>query len=166
MHCPFCGFHDTVVKDSRPAEDGASIRRRRECPNCHGRFTTYERVQNRELKVVKRDGTRELFDRDKLHKSLSIALRKRAIGDERIDAMINEIVQRAEKSGETEIRTHQLGELVMQVLANTDPVGYIRYASVYRDFAKPEDFTHFVEHELGELTGKLKRRKGVARDGE
>mgnify|MGYP002655418228 CR=1 FL=1 len=159
MHCPFCGFHDTVVKDSRPAEDGASIRRRRECPSCHGRFTTYERVQNRELKVIKRDGTRELLDRDKLHKSLSIALRKRAVSDDRIDAMISDIVSRVEKSGETEIRSNQLGEIVMQVLAITDPVGYIRYSSVYRDFSKAEDFTHFVQHELGQLTGKLKGRK-------
>jgi transcriptional repressor NrdR len=160
LHCPFCGFHDTVVKDSRPAEDGASIRRRRECPNCHGRFTTYERVQSRELKVVKRDGTRELFDRDKLHKSLSIALRKRAVSDERIDALISDIATRIEKSGESEIKSNQLGELVMEMLAATDPVGYIRYASVYRDFSRAEDFTRFVEHELGALTGKMKKPKG------
>lgn len=158
MHCPFCGYEDTQVKDSRPAEDGHSIRRRRQCPSCGGRFTTYERVQIRELKVMKRDGTREHFDRDKLHRSVSIALRKRDVPEERVEQLVSDIVRQLEKSGESEISTSVLGEHVMKALADTDPVAYVRYASVYRDFDKAEDFGRFVDEELGALKGRLSRR--------
>lgn len=151
MHCPFCSCEDTIVKDSRSAEDGASIRRRRQCPDCGGRFTTFERVQMRELKVIKRDGTKEHFMPDKLHRSISIALRKREISDEQIDQMINVIVKELERTGENEFPTAQLGEVVMRTLAQTDPVGYVRYASVYREFEKAEDFGKFVETELGSM---------------
>ncbi len=154
LHCPFCHCEDTIVKDSRPAEDGLSIRRRRQCPKCNGRFTTFERIQMRELKVIKRDGTKQHFNRDKLHRSISIALRKRNVSDERIDQLINTIVTELEKTGETEFASHQVGEFVMHALAKTDPVGYVRYASVYRDFEKPEDFSKFVEEELGSISHK------------
>ena len=154
MHCPFCSCEDTIVKDSRPAEDGASIRRRRLCPDCGGRFTTFERVQMRELKVIKRDGTKEHFMHEKLHRSISIALRKREISDEQIDQMINTIVKELERTGESEFATAQLGEVVMRTLAQTDPVGYVRYASVYREFEKAEDFSKFVEDELGSMKKK------------
>lgn len=154
MHCPFCSCEDTIVKDSRPAEDGASIRRRRLCPDCGGRFTTFERVQMRELKVIKRDGTKEHFMHEKLHRSISIALRKREISDEQIDQMINTIVKELERTGENEFATAQLGEVVMRTLAQTDPVGYVRYASVYREFEKAEDFSKFVENELGSMKKK------------
>ena len=154
MHCPFCSCEDTIVKDSRPAEDGASIRRRRLCPDCGGRFTTFERVQMRELKVIKRDGTKEHCMHEKLHRSISIALRKREISDEQIDQMINTIVKELERTGENEFATAQLGEVVMRTLAQTDPVGYVRYASVYREFEKAEDFSKFVEDELGSMKKK------------
>jgi transcriptional repressor NrdR len=154
VHCPFCSCEDTIVKDSRPAEDGFSIRRRRQCPECSGRFTTFERVQMRELKVIKRDSTKEHFDPDKLHRSISIALRKRDISDEKIDGLISGIVKELERTGENEFATSQLGEYVMRALAQTDPVGYVRYASVYRDFEKPEDFSRFVENELGAMRAK------------
>lgn len=148
MHCPFCKCTDTIVKDSRPTEDGAAIRRRRLCPECGGRFTTFERVQMRELKVVKRDGTKEVFSYDKLHKSLSIALRKREISDEQIDKLISSIASELEKTGESEFSSTVVGEYVMKALAKTDPVGYVRYASVYRDFSTPEDFSRFIDNEL------------------
>lgn len=155
MRCPFCGFADTQVKDSRPAEDGASIRRRRQCPACGGRFTTHERVQLRELRVVKRDGVRELFDRDKLHRSVSIALRKRDVADERIDHLISGIVRRLETSGESDIPTKTVGQFVLDALGETDPVAFVRYASVYRDFQEAEDFNRFVEDELGALKDRM-----------
>jgi transcriptional repressor NrdR len=155
MRCPFCGFADTQVKDSRPAEDGASIRRRRQCPACGGRFTTYERVQLRELKVVKRDGVREPFDRDKLQRSVSIALRKRDVPDERIDHLVSGIVRRLETSGETEISTRTVGQFVLDALGETDPVAFVRYASVYRDFREAEDFNRFVDEELGALKDRM-----------
>ena len=155
MRCPFCGFADSQVKDSRPAEDGASIRRRRQCPACGGRFTTYERVQLRELKVVKRDGVREPFDRDKLQRSVSIALRKRDVPDERIDHLVSGIIRRLETSGETEIPTKTVGQFVLDALGETDPVAFVRYASVYRDFREAEDFNRFVDEELGALKDRL-----------
>lgn len=154
MHCPFCNCQDTIVKDSRPAEDGFSIRRRRQCPECNGRFTTFERVQMRELKVIKRDGTKEHFSPDKLHRSISIALRKREVSDEKIDQLINTITKELERTGESEFETSTLGEFVMRALAQTDPVGYVRYASVYREFEKAEDFSKFVETELGSMKKK------------
>jgi transcriptional repressor NrdR len=155
MRCPFCGFADTQVKDSRPAEDGASIRRRRQCPACGGRFTTYERVQLRDLKVVKRDGQREPFDRDKLQRSVSIALRKRDVADERIDHLVSGIIRRLETSGESDIPSKAVGQYVLDALSETDPVAFVRYASVYRDFQKAEDFKRFVEDELGALKDKI-----------
>jgi transcriptional repressor NrdR len=155
MRCPFCGFADTQVKDSRPAEDGASIRRRRQCPACGGRFTTYERVQLRELKVIKRDGVREPFDRDKLHRSISIALRKREVADERIDHLVSGIVRRLESTGESELSTKAVGQFVLDALGETDPVAFVRYASVYRDFREAEDFNRFVDEELGALKERM-----------
>lgn len=154
MHCPFCSCQDTIVKDSRPADDGFTIRRRRQCPQCGGRFTTFERIQMRELRVVKRDGTRELFNHDKLHRSLSIALRKRDIGDDKLDQLITSIVRELEQLGESEFSSQKVGELVMRRLAVTDPVGYVRYASVYREFEKPEDFSKFVEEEMVAIQNK------------
>jgi transcriptional repressor NrdR len=155
MRCPFCGFADTQVKDSRPAEDGASIRRRRQCPACGGRFTTYERVQLRELKVIKRDGVREPFDRDKLYRSISIALRKREVADERIDHLVSGIVRRLESTGESELSTKAVGQFVLDALGETDPVAFVRYASVYRDFREAEDFNRFVDEELGALKERM-----------
>ena len=145
MRCPFCGFDDTQVKDSRPSEDNAAIRRRRFCPNCDARFTTFERVQLRELLVIKNDGTRKPFDRDKLARSLRIALRKRPVDEEKLDQVINALVRQMETTGDGEITTREIGELVMETLRRLDHVAYVRYASVYRDFRSPADFNEFVE---------------------
>jgi transcriptional repressor NrdR len=144
MRCPFCGFEDTQVKDSRPTDDRASIRRRRLCPNCAARFTTFERVQLRELTVVKKDGERQPFDRDKLARSLFIALRKRPVESERIERVINSIVRQLESSGESEIPSEQVGGLVMEALAQLDQVAYVRFASVYRNFREAKDFGEFI----------------------
>lgn len=145
MRCPFCGHDDTQVKDSRPSDDNASIRRRRFCPVCDGRFTTFERVQLRELLVLKNDGSRKPFDRDKLAHSLRIALRKRPVDEDRLEKTINDLVRRMELLGENEISTKTIGEMVMETLRGLDHVGYVRYASVYRDFRSPGDFGTFVE---------------------
>ena len=145
MRCPFCGFDDTQVKDSRPSEDNAAIRRRRFCPNCDARFTTFERVQLRELLVIKNDGTRKPFDRDKLVRSMRIALRKRPVDEEKLDQVINALVRQMETTGDGEITTREIGELVMETLRRLDHVAYVRYASVYRDFRSPADFNEFVE---------------------
>ncbi len=144
MRCPFCGHEDTQVKDSRPAEDSATIRRRRMCPNCGARFTTFERVQLRELTVMKSTGQREPFDRDKLARSMQIALRKRPVEPERVERALNGIVRRLESMGETEIPTKVIGEMVMDALANLDQVAYVRFASVYRNFREAKDFEDFV----------------------
>jgi len=144
MRCPFCGHEDTQVKDSRPAEEGAAIRRRRSCPNCAQRFTTVERVQLRELFVVKSDGRRVPFDREKLGRSISIALRKRPVGDDRIERVVSSIVRQLEASGETDIPSPQIGELVMDTLKEVDEVAYVRFASVYRDFREAKDFGVFL----------------------
>lgn len=144
MRCPFCGHEDTQVKDSRPAEDSATIRRRRMCPNCGARFTTFERVQLRELTVMKSTGQREPFDRDKLARSMQIALRKRPVEPERVERAVNGIVRRLESMGETEIPTKVIGEMVMDALANLDQVAYVRFASVYRNFREAKDFEDFV----------------------
>ena len=144
MRCPFCGNDDTQVKDSRPTEDSSAIRRRRSCPACGARFTTFERIQLRELTVVKRSGTREPFDRDKLLRSLQISLRKRPVESERIDRVVNSMVRQLESSGETEIQSKTIGEMVMKHLELLDKVAYVRYASVYRDFTEPGDFNEFV----------------------
>ena len=145
MRCPFCSHEDTQVKDSRPSEDGSSIRRRRFCPACNSRFTTFERVQLRELTVVKTNGERKLFDRDKIARSMGIALRKRPVEADAVEMAINRIVQKLESEGESDIPTRRIGELVMEELKKVDAVAYIRYASVYRDFGNAEDFESFVE---------------------
>ncbi|MEA1013186.1 transcriptional regulator NrdR [Sphingosinicella sp. LY1275] len=140
MRCPFCAHEDSQVKDSRPTEDGASIRRRRQCEDCGARFTTFERVQLRELTVVKSENRREPFDRSKLERSLSIALRKRPVAAERIERLLSSIQRQLETSGESEIASHRIGEMVMEGLKALDTVAYIRFASVYKDFREPKDF--------------------------
>ena len=149
MRCPFCGNEDTQVKDSRPTEDNSAIRRRRQCPNCGARFTTFERVQLRELTVVKSTGKREPFDRDKLLRSMSLALQKRPVDPERVERVVNGIVRRLESSGESDIPTKLIGELVMDALASLDQVAYVRFASVYRNFREARDFEEFIG-KLGE----------------
>ncbi len=145
MRCPFCGNVDTQVKDSRPAEDHAAIRRRRFCPACGGRFTTYERVQLRDLTVLKSNGRREDFDRDKLERSVRIALQKRPIEPERMDQMISGLVRRLESMGETDISSKTIGEIVMEALQRIDTVAYVRFASVYKNFQAADDFEDFIE---------------------
>lgn len=144
MRCPFCGNVDTQVKDSRPAEDHASIRRRRFCAACGGRFTTYERVQLREMTVVKANGRREEFDRAKLDRSIRIAMQKRPVEPERIDQMVSGIVRRLENLGEAEVSSRQVGEIVMESLASIDTVAYVRFASVYMNFQAVGDFDRFM----------------------
>ena len=145
MRCPFCIHDDTQVKDSRPTEENATIRRRRYCPSCGSRFTTFERVQLRELTVVKKDGEKAPFDREKLTRSLLISLRKRPIESDRIERIIHGLQRRLESLGESEIPTKIIGEMVMEVLAELDPVAYVRFASVYRNFREAKDFEDFVE---------------------
>lgn len=147
MRCPFCGNEESQVKDSRPSEDGAAIRRRRLCPQCGGRFTTFERVQLRELVIVKRSGRRTPFDRDKLMRSVSVALRKRPVDPDRVEQMVSRIVRQLESMGETELPSAKVGELVMGELKELDHVAYIRYASVYRDFRETGDFARFLGEE-------------------
>ncbi|MDG6095539.1 transcriptional regulator NrdR [Acetobacter sp. AN02] len=144
MRCPFCGHADTQVKDSRPNEDGSSIRRRRSCAACGQRFSTIERVQLRELTVVKSDGRRTPFDREKLTRSIAIALRKRPVSGERIEQMVSGIVRHLEASGEGDIPTKRIGELAMDALHTVDSVGYVRFASVYRDFRETSDFSEIL----------------------
>lgn len=145
MRCPFCGHEETQVKDSRPTEDGATIRRRRQCLNCGGRFTTFERIQLRELTVVKKSGSRAPFDRDKLARSIEIAIRKRPVDPDRVDRLVSGIQRRLESMGEAEIPSSVIGEMVMEGLSNLDPVAYVRFASVYRNFREAKDFEQFVE---------------------
>lgn len=145
MRCPFCGHNDTQVKDSRPAEEHAAIRRRRACPECGSRFTTFERVQLRELTVLKSGGQRVPFDRDKLLRSILIATRRRPVEPDRIDRVVNGIQRRLESSGESEIASQQIGEMVMDALAGLDQVAYVRFASVYRNFREAKDFGDFLE---------------------
>jgi transcriptional repressor NrdR len=147
MRCPFCGNDDTQVKDSRPTEDNSTIRRRRQCPNCGARFTTFERVHLRDLTVLKGTGQRETFDRDKLARSMTIALRKRPVDPERVERVINGIVRRLESSGESEIPSKTIGELIMDALSGLDPVAYVRFASVYRNFREARDFEAFIEEQ-------------------
>ncbi len=144
MRCPFCGSDDTQVKDSRPTEDNTAIRRRRHCGACASRFTTFERVQLRDLMVVKKSGARKPFDRDKLARSISIAVRKRPVEPELIERVINGIQRRLESLGEPDIPSHVIGEMVMDALANLDQVAYVRFASVYRNFREAKDFGDFV----------------------
>ncbi len=144
MRCPFCGHDDTQVKDSRPTEDNTSIRRRRACPNCGGRFTTFERIQMRELTVIKRNGQRTSFERDKLARSMAIALRKRPAEPDRVERVINGIVRRLESLGEQEIPSSVVGEMIMEALAGLDSVAYVRFASVYKNFREAKDFEEFI----------------------
>jgi len=147
LKCPFCGHAESQVKDSRPSEDGAAIRRRRLCPECQGRFTTFERVQLRELTIMKRSGRRSAFDREKLMRSITVATRKRPIDPERLERMVSGIVRQLESRGETEIESSVVGELVMKALKALDEVAYVRYASVYRDFRQTQDFARFLGEE-------------------
>jgi transcriptional repressor NrdR len=149
MRCPYCGSDETQVKDSRPSEDGAAIRRRRLCSDCGGRFTTFERVQLRELTVLKKSGRRVPFDRDKLMRSVQVALRKRPVEPERVERMVSGIVRQLENMGESEIPSSAIGHLVMEALKNLDDVAYVRFASVYKNFREAKDF----EAVLGELSG-------------
>ena len=147
MRCPYCGRDDTQVKDSRPAEEGAAIRRRRSCPGCQSRFTTFERVQLRELTVLKTDGRRVPFDREKLARSIRIALRKRPVDEARVERIVNGIQRKLETEAESEVTSRQIGEIVMEALRAVDQVAYVRFASVYRNFGEAKDFRAF----LGEL---------------
>ena len=156
MRCPYCGGLDTQVKDSRPSEDSSSIRRRRACPDCGGRFTTFERVQLRELTVVKKNGRRAPFDRDKLQRSLDVALRKRDVAPERVERMINGVVRQLEAQGDSDIPTGRIGELVMEGLKTLDQIAYVRFASVYRNFQEARDFHAIV----GELESDERDKSG------
>jgi len=147
MRCPFCSSEDTQVKDSRQAEDNTTVRRRRLCGKCGGRFTTFERVQLRELTVVKKSGRRTPFDRDKMARSIMIAMQKRPVDPERIEQMISGVVRQLESAGNADISSDQIGELVMEGLAGLDKVAYVRYASVYKDFRATVDFETFIEEE-------------------
>ena len=145
MRCPFCSHADTQVKDSRPTEDNTAIRRRRACPECGARFTTFERVHLRELTVVKANGKREPFDREKVERSMRIALRKRPVEEERIVRVVTSLVRRLETLGETEIPANQVGEVVMEALRSLDSVAYVRFASVYKNFREARDFETFID---------------------
>lgn len=145
MRCPFCGQEDTQVKDSRSSEDGMVIRRRRFCPSCKGRFTTFERIQLKELSVIKRNGESRPFDREKLTRSISIAVRKRLISEEKVEEIVNHIIRTLEEGGESEVPTSMIGEMVMKALAKLDEVAYVRFASVYKDFANAKDFERFLK---------------------
>ena len=160
MRCPFCGSSNTQVKDSRPTEDHTAIRRRRVCLDCSGRFTTFERVQLRELTVVKKSGRRVPFDRDKLMRSVQVALRKRPVEPERIERMASGIVRRLESMGENEISSEVVGKLVMEGLRGLDDVAYVRFASVYRNFREAKDF----EDLLGQLSGEDRLSEGDDED--
>ena len=157
MRCPYCGSEDTQVKDSRPAEDATSIRRRRICPDCGGRFTTFERVQLRELMIVKKTGRKAPFDRNKLVRSFQIALRKRPVDPDRIERAVSGIVRRLESSGESEISSEEIGLQVLESLKSLDDVAFVRYASVYRDFSHAEDF----EKVISEINAKIARDPGL-----
>jgi len=144
VRCPFCLHPDSQVKDSRPTEDGASIRRRRQCESCGARFSTFERAQLREVTIVKKDGTRQAFDRMKLERSIAIAVRKRPVEPDRIDKLVSSIQHQLETSGDSEIDANRIGEMVMDGLQRLDPVAYIRFASVYKDFREAKDFEDFA----------------------
>jgi len=145
LKCPFCGFEESKVIDSRPTDEGERIRRRRECPECGSRFTTFERIQLRDLIVVKKNGEKVMFDRDKLEHSILLAVRKRPVDIERVEKIVNSIQRRLESSGETEIPSVLIGEYVMEALSKLDHIAYIRFASVYKDFREVKDFEEFVE---------------------
>ncbi len=148
MRCPFCGHDETQVKDSRPSEDNTTIRRRRQCPACAARFTTFERVQLRDLMVIKKDDSRVVFDREKLLRSINVSCRKRPVKLDQIELVTNSIQRRLESSGETEIPSKLIGELVMDALMELDRVAYLRFASVYKDFQETDDFRKFIDKNL------------------
>jgi transcriptional repressor NrdR len=152
MRCPFCGHDDTQVKDSRPAEEDTVVRRRRQCPECENRFTTFERVEVRPMTIVKKSGRKTPFEREKLLRSVDIALRKRNVDADRIERMVSDIVRKLESMGEAEIPSEKVGQLVMEGLKDLDQVAYVRYASVYRDFGEVDDFGKFLSQE--KLGGK------------
>jgi len=145
MRCPFCSQEDTIVKDSRSTEDGSSIRRRRLCPKCDSRFTTFERLQLRDIIVIKKNGEKRPFDRDKILRSITTAMRKRSISSEEIEALVNQLVRKFETSGENEIPSNAIGEEIMLQLSRLDQVAYVRFASVYKDFNNAKDFEQFIE---------------------
>ena len=146
MRCPFCSNQDSQVKDSRHTEDNTAIRRRRICDQCGSRFTTFERIQLRDLVVIKSNGQKETFDRDKMFRSLSMALRKRNVEEEKIEKIVNAIVRKLENSGDTEIKTSFIGELIMDALSHLDQVAYVRFASVYKNFREVKDFEDFLDN--------------------
>ncbi len=160
MRCPYCGSLDTQVKDSRPTDNSASIRRRRVCPDCGGRFTTFERVQLRELTVVKKSGRRAPFDRDKLARSVQVALRKRPVDPDRVDRMINGLVRQLESQGDAEIPSDKIGELVMAGLKPLDEVAYVRFASVYRNFREARDFGPLLDELSSEEAASNSGKEG------
>jgi len=162
MRCPFCAAENTQVKDSRSTEDGAAIRRRRACTVCGGRFTTFERVQLRELTVIKRSGRREPFDRGKIERSVAIATRKRGLDEDVLERMISGIVRQLESSGETEVSAAHIGEIVMEALRMIDDVAYVRFASVYRNFSEARDFEAFV----ADLAKQVNARQTGSADGD
>ena len=153
MRCPYCGNGDTQVKDSRPTEDGVAIRRRRACSDCGGRFTTFERVQLRELTVLKKSGRRVAFDRDKMARSLEVALRKRQVDPDRVERLISGVVRQLESRGEGEIPAEDIGQLIMEGLKAIDEVAYVRFASVYREFRKARDFEAVLDELAGDEGG-------------
>ncbi|MGI9520187.1 MAG: transcriptional regulator NrdR [Hyphomicrobiaceae bacterium] len=161
MRCPFCASEETQVKDSRPTEESSAIRRRRVCPVCGGRFTTFERVQLRDLLVLKRSGRRMPFDRDKLQQSVEVALRKRPVSSEHIDKMVSGIVRQLENSGEAEVSSKYIGEMVMDAMRGVDAVGYVRFASVYRDFRDAADF----QDVLGEIAKFGPNMRSTSKNG-
>jgi len=144
MRCPFCSNQDSQVKDSRPTEDNTAIRRRRICDQCSSRFTTFERIQLRDLIIIKTNSQKEVFDRDKMFRSISLALRKRNINQETIEKVVNAIVRKLENSGETEIKSNLIGEYIMDALSHLDQVAYVRFASVYKNFREVKDFEDFL----------------------
>ena len=146
MRCPFCSHEDSQVKDSRPPQDNTAIRRRRICDQCGSRFTTFERIQLRDLIVIKSNGQKETFDRDKMFRSLSLALRKRKVEQDKIEKIVSAIARRLENSGETEIKTNLIGEYIMEALSNLDQVAYVRFASVYKNFREVKDFEDFLDN--------------------
>lgn len=164
MRCPFCSFDDTQVKDSRPSEDNSAIRRRRICPSCGSRFTTFERIQLREMTVVKKNGSHTLFDRDKLARSIQTAVRKRNVSPEKVESIVSNIQRQLESSGETEIPSVTIGEMVMDALSSLDRVAYIRFASVYKNFREAKDFEAFVGGLGAEADNESKDKKIMAKN--
>ena len=146
MRCPFCSNEDTQVKDSRPTEDNTAIRRRRICEQCGSRFTTFERIQLRDLIVIKTNGQKEVFDRDKMYRAISLALRKRTVDQDKIEKIVNAIVRKLENSGETEIKSSLIGQYIMDALSHLDQVAYVRFASVYKNFREVKDFEDFLDN--------------------